>query len=429
MAEISPFQGIHFNQEISKDISEVICPPYDVISSEEQKRFYEKNEYNAIRLEHALILPGDDENHNKYSRSRDDFTTWLKEGILEADKIHSFYVYEQGFTFGGSKKKRLGLMACVMLESWEKKLILPHESTGHVVKTDRLNLMRSCNANISPILALYDDAGQKVTKLMMEKLRPSKLVIDYSDDVETHRVWRANEPEFVQRVMYFINPKPIYIADGHHRYETALNYREERKRKALSYTGHEAFNFIMMTLVSLYDPGLIVLPIHRLVRGLSHKVLSGLEKKLSDFFEVQSLTLDAVTLGEEKGSDIRVLGLEPGNIVGLRLRHSLSIDDIMPKGRSNVYKNLNVSILEHVIIEKILGLQGDNDNIAYTPNSLYTEKLIIEGQYQLAFLLSPVSVATIKAIADADDRMPRKSTYFYPKLPTGLIINRLDGNL
>lgn len=429
MAEISPFQGVRYNQNKVKDLASVICPPYDVISAQEQKGYYELNEYNIIRLEHGVELSEDNKKNNKYTRARSIFDQWLKDRILEIDTAHTFYIYEQGFTYLGAKKRRLGLIACVKLEPWENKVVFPHENTLQKVKSDRLELMKACNANISPILGLYDDPGSKLTKLMESRTLPGKLLIDITIDNETHKVWKASEPEFVQRFSHFIMPKAIYIADGHHRYETSLAYREERKKTTPSYSGYEAFNFIMMTLVPFSDSGLVMLPIHRLVRGISSENMAHLQNQLCQYFEIKSSPIDKLELIENRGSGIKVLGLEAEKVLSLRLLPSVPVNEIMPQQRSTVYKKLDVSIVEHLIIEKILGFQSASDNVAYTPDTAQALKLVGNEEYQMALILSPMAVTTIKAIADAKDRMPRKSTYFYPKLPTGLILNRLDGIL
>jgi uncharacterized protein (DUF1015 family) len=429
LAETSPFQGIRYNQEIIKDMSAVICPPYDIISPDEQKYYYNLSDYNVIRLEHGMDQPDDSEINNKHSRSSDTFGQWLKDGILKVDTAPTFYIYEQGFEYEGTIKKRLGLIACVKLEPWENRVILPHEHTTRRDRSDRLDLLRACNANISPVMGLYDDPGQKITKLMIDKMRPSKLLIDINNNDKTHKIWKANEPEFVQRVSHFLTPKSIILADGHHRYETALTYMEERRQNAPGSSGYEGFNFIMMTLVSFSDPGIIMLPVHRLLKKLEPQVITELSRRLGDFFEIKSFPLTGRTLYEGRENDIRVLGLEPGCVTDLKLRSDISLDEFMPEGRSSVYLNLNVSIVEHIIIERLLGNQVDKDDIKYTPDIGMAKKVVENGQCQLAILLGHIPISTIKSIADAKDRMPRKSTFFHPKLPTGLVINRLDGKL
>ena len=429
LAEISPFQGIRYNDTLAGDLSAVICPPYDIISPQEQQAYYDKNDFNIIRIEHGIEQPDDDDSNNKYSRARATLGDWLKRGVLTADSAHTFYIYEQGFSYQDIKKKRRGLIACVRLEPWEKKTVLPHESTRLKDKADRLQLMRATNANFSPILGLYDDPGQRVSKLMMEKERPSKMLIDIEEGDTYHKVWKANEPEFVQRVSHFIDPKPIYIADGHHRYETGLVYRDEKLKQTGSSDSYDGYNFVMMTLVSFSDPGIVMLPVHRIVKGLSAEQLTALKERLNDFFEVTSSPQNAGNLHDDHGVPIRILGLQSGEILELRLRSSVSLDEVMPAGRSGVYKRLNVSLVEHLILEYILGIPEENENVAYTHDIEFARGAVERGEYQLAFLLSPFPVTTIKSISDAGDRMPKKSTYFYPKLPTGLVINSLDRRL
>jgi uncharacterized protein (DUF1015 family) len=408
-------------------MASVICPPYDIISPEEQKAYYEKSEYNVIRLEYGMALPTDTKANDKHSRASATFSQWLKGRLLIPDHVPSFYIHEHTFTYQNTRKRRLGFIVCVRLEPWENKIIFPHENTVPGIKSDRLDLMRACAANFSPLLGLYEDIGQKVTKLLTSQAS-RKPAIDFSEAGETHKLWVANEPEFVQRVSHFLASRPIYVADGHHRYETALAYRDERRQETSSSRGNEAFNFIMMTLVTFSDPGLIVLPVHRLVHNLSSMAMSQFKDNLETLFEEESVPLGETDLFETRGAITRVLGLEPGNVTSLKPRPSSSLKEMMPESHSEAYKRLDVSIVQHAVIDQLTVLDK-NSTVTYTPNIAEACRLVESGERQLAFLLNPISVTTIKAIADANDKMPGKSTYFYPKLPTGLVINRLDGTL
>jgi len=427
LAEVSPFLGVRYNQELVKDMAAVICPPYDVISSEEQKAYYEKSDYNVIRLEHGTVLHNDTKTNNKHTRACITFNQWLKDRVLLIDHVPSFYIHEHCFTYQNIRKRRLGLTACVRLEPWEKKTIFPHENTVPGIKSDRLELMRACPVNFSPLLGLYEDLGQKVTKLLTIQAG-RKPAIDFAEAGETHKLWVANEPEFVQRVSHFLASKPIYIADGHHRYETALAYRDERQQETRHVRGNEAFNFVMITLVSFSDPGLVVLPVHRLVRNLSSDTLSKFRGILETYFELVSAPLGDSNLSGMAGATTRILGLEPGNIVALKLRQPIALKEIMPHGHSEAYKRLDISIVQHLVIDRLMALDK-SCSIAYTPNAVEARRLIESGEYQLALLMNPMAAAIIKTIANSDDKMPGKSTYFYPKLPTGLVINRLEGTL
>lgn len=427
MAEILPFPGIRYNQEKVGGLSAVICPPYDVISAKEQKAYYERSPYNVIRLEHGLTLSKDTETENKHTRARIIFNKWLADQILQADPVNSFYIHEHSFTYQNTRKKRLGLIACLRLEPWENKIVLPHESTVPGIKSDRLQLMRVCTANFSPLFGLYEDPGHRVTNLLDEKTE-RKPIIDITDTGDSHKLWMSNDPEFVQRVSHFIASKPVFIADGHHRYETALAYRDEMRKSNPSAHSDEAFNFVMMMLVSFSDPGLIALPVHRLVHGISAKAMTALKKHLEAFFEMEALPVGELEPPEVYGAVTTVLGLEPDKVVVLKPRNSMHLNEAMLKGHSDAYQRLDVSIVQHVIIEH-LALPEGRAKLAYTPDMEYARESVESGEFDLAFLLSPIPVRTIKAIAEADDRMPGKSTFFYPKVPTGLVINRLEGRL
>jgi len=276
-------------------------------------------------------------------------------------------------------------------------------------------------------MGLYEDLGQKVAKLIAVQAS-RKPAIDFAEDGETHKLWVANEPEFVQRVSHFLASKPIYIADGHHRYETALAYRDERRQETRPTRGNEAFNFVMITLVSFSDPGLVVLPVHRLIRNLSTNALAKFKSTLETYFELVSAPLGEGNLPEIAVATTRILGLEPGNIVALKLRQPTALKQIMPEGHSEAYKRLDISIVQHLVIDRLMALDK-SCSIVYTPNAVEARRFIESGEYQLALLMNPIAAATIKTIANSDDKMPGKSTYFYPKLPTGLIINRLEGTL
>ncbi len=428
MAEISPFYGVRYNLSIVKDMASVICPPYDVISKDEQKAYYERSQYNIIRLEHAMELPDDSADDNKHARAGATLDQWLKQGVLVTDHVPSLYIHEQTFIYQGTRRRRLGFTACVRLEPWEKRMVLPHENTVAGIKSDRLDLMRACNANFSPLLGLYEDPGQKIAKLLSVQTS-RKPVLDFTANGETHRLWVANEPEFIQRISHFLAPKPVYIADGHHRYETALAYQAEKRQNSPYVSGHEAFNFVMMTLVSFSDPGLLVLPVHRVVRGISSENMKRFIHELATVFHTESLPLENTARIPEMNSVIaRVIGLEEGSVTGLRLRPDVHIRAVMPPGHSDAYNKLEVSILQHLVIDRLIAIDS-SVSIAYTPSPETAVRMVDQGDYQLAFILNPIPLSAIKAIADADDRMPGKSTYFYPKLPTGLVINRLEGTL
>ncbi len=428
MAEISEFRGVRYNPATVQYMQNIICPPYDVISAQEQKALYEKNKYNMVRLEFGLEQEGDNEGSNRYTRARDEFNRWLKDNVLIQDQVPNYYVHEHSFEIGEAKKKRLELFACVRLEPWENKIVVPHEFTMAKAKADRLDLMKACSADFSPVFGLYEDPGGKINQLIVNRVKANP-TYNFQTGTDYHRFWAVNEPEFVQRVSHFLIPKPIYIADGHHRYETALEYREYRRELDPGGSGNEAYNYVMMALVSFSDPGIVILPIHRLVRAIPKETIDKFKQGLSDYFDVREASAGNVSLAAAAGS-IRIYGLEPGQVLGLTLLPGIKVNDFLKQRRSEAYGRLDVSAVQHIICEKLLGLPpGDSDNLAYTPSGESACRMVDSGQFQFTVLLDPISAKTIKAVADSNDRLPRKSTFFYPKLPSGLVIFRTDGEI
>jgi len=428
LAEISEFRGVRYNPAKVQYMQNIICPPYDVISAQEQKSLYEKNKYNMVRLEFGLEQEGDNERSNRYIRARDEFNRWLKDNVLIQDQVPNYYVHEHSFEIGEAKKKRLELFACVRLEPWENKIVVPHEFTMAKAKADRLDLLKACSAGFSPIFGLYEDPGGKINQLVVNRVKANP-TYNFQIGTDYHRFWAVNEPEFVQRVSHFLIPKPIYIADGHHRYETALAYREYRRELDPNGSGNEAYNFVMMALVSFSDPGIVILPIHRLVRAIPKETIAKFKKDLPDYFEVREASAANMSLAAAAGS-IRIYGLEPGQVLGLTLLPGIKVNDFLKQKHSEAYGRLDVSAVQHIICEKLLGLPpGDSDNLAYTPSGESACRMVDNSQFQFAILLDPIPAKTIKAVADSNDRLPRKSTFFYPKLPSGLVIFRTDGEI
>jgi len=429
--EVSPFKGIRYNQRMVGNLAQVICPPYDVISLEQQKLYYEKSDYNAIRLEFP------EPTGDSYQGAAITFQQWLKHGVLQLDGVSSFYLHDHRFEYSGKKMARRGLIAHVKLEPWGSG-IYPHEETFPKAKRDRLHLMRACRANFSPLLSLYHDSEQKIAPILSHIAQKKPLISlrvpilsgrsNLPDSNEAHTLWAITDPAIKQELSQSLSSQPLYIADGHHRYETALNYQQERAKEQ-SLTGKGAFNYVMMELVYFSDPGLVVLPLHRLVRNIEPSILTQLGDQLRNFFVLESVPLEAGDCKLPADSCLGILGLQPGSVVMLKRRHpdsiGVSLEAMMPGNRSQAYREFDVSILNHIILDKMLGLTSKED-IAYTVDLKEAYRQIKERKYQLAFLLNPPQPEMVKAVADAQDRMPSKSTYFYPKLPAGLIINPLD---
>jgi uncharacterized protein (DUF1015 family) len=433
VAEIHSFRGVRYSEGLVKDLAEVICPPYDIITPQLQQELYHRSPYNFVQIEFGRGLPQDTPTDNRYTRSAATLKQWLEKGVLAADEKPAFYLHDHYFSYGGREYKRRGIITAVRLEEWDRMTVRPHEGTLAEHSTDRLSLLWALEANTSPILALFEDGGE--VSSLLEAQERKKPVISLAGG-DGHRVWAITEPEVMEKLSAGLASQPLYIADGHHRYESALTYKRERQACSPSVSGEEAFNFVMMTLVAFSDPGLLILPPHRLLRGLSRTKLSQLPAGLKSFFEMEELPLnkpgvwqqvDALLAGGEKDEfRLVVFGASEGSVLILRLRDPAAASELMPAFHSELYKKLNVSVLDHVILEKLLGVEGGEEaGLDYTYSREDAVSRVVDKEYQLAFLLSPLKPEVIKAIADAGDRMPRKSTYFYPKAPAGLILHRL----
>lgn len=448
MAEIRPFRGLHYNQSIVSDLSRVICPPYDVISPQLQQELYTRSEHNFIRLEYGRELPQNDIGDNRYTRSAVVLEDWLRQGILEVDGTPSLYLHDHYFQYREREYHRRGLIVLVRLEEWDTMVVRPHEGTLAGPRRDRLDLLWTLQANTSPVLAMYEDPGQEASLLLAgEAIRPPMMRTGTLDG-ERHEVWAITEPGTIRTISKCLAGQPLYIADGHHRYTSALTYRrekwaysptssgtEEASSASEVSSGDEPFDFVMMTLVDLSDPGLIILAPHRLVRGISRPLLDGLLAKLEAFFEIEHLPftgpgvwqrVDELTAGT---NEVRLVcfGAAGNDVLLLRLRDSAGIGTMMPSFHSPMFERLDVTITDHVILEKLLEIDpsGDEARVAYCQDRQEAIDRVLDGEYQLTFFLEPVNPELVKAVADSGDTMPRKSTYFYPKTPVGLVFNRL----
>jgi len=434
VAEIRPFRGVRYNPKLVK-LDTVICPPYDIINPEQNRELLISNEYNFVRLEAAQSTPGDSPQNNKFTRTRDLLDAWLKKGVLKVEGEPALYLDDHYFSFAGKTYQRRGLIATIRLEEWEKMVVRPHEDTFAGPKVERLELMRATRAGISPIMALYQDSGRKLSALLEEAAR-GKSAAEFSSGGEKHRLWVITDKTLLEKIKNSFASEPLYIADGHHRYESALAYAREQRAQNPGAGPDADFNFVLMTLIDFADPGLLVLPPHRLVRGLSSETLAELPARLEGLFAIDRLPFNdngspevaqRLEAGEPTQDTLAMVGLEPEQALVLRLKNPAAAKALMPGFHSKRYPHLLVSVVDKLILEKTLGLDPgrENQQIAYVHDPLQAVSLVKSGQYQLALLLSPIKTIVIKDVADSRDRMPRKATYFYPKLPSGLVFYKM----
>jgi uncharacterized protein (DUF1015 family) len=434
MADVRPFNGIHYNPGLLEDWRKVICPVYDIIPPGQHERLYAISEHNFVRLEAGRELPQDTPGENKYTRAAATLAQWLSQGILQQDARPAIYVHDHYFDFKGKRHKRRGIIARVRLEDWESKVVRPHESTLADARTDRLNLLWAAKVNTSSIMSLYEDPGSQISSLLD---RQTGKTPDYDLALaggEAHRLWAITDAGALRTLSGLFANLPLYIADGHHRYESALNYRRQRRESA-GPTGEHPFDFVMMTLIDFDDPGLLILPPHRLVRGVSREALDCLKTGISSLFNFERVPYSAKALEDfGKGSGVGpttqlfLYGMDGENVLVLSPRDNAAIESMMPHFHSALYRKLEVSIIDHVVLDNLLALNHDRDkvNLGYSYDADDAIGRVVRGEYQLAFLLTPIRSLTIKAIADLGEKMPKKSTYFYPKVPAGLIVNRID---
>jgi uncharacterized protein (DUF1015 family) len=432
LADIRPFHGIYYNPELVPDIAKVLCPPYDVITPLMQQELYHRSDINFVRIEFGRELPQDKDVDNKYTRAAELLNKWLERGVILADDKPAVYLHDHHFIYRNKKYRRRNLTCLVKLEEWDRMVVRPHEGTVSQAKGDRLSMLWTVQANTSPILALYEDRDGAVASVLDKgsSLKPL-LEVEYENG-DTHYLWAVQNDDAINEISRCLERQPLYIADGHHRYESALTYQRERRFGIPSERREEPYDFVMMTLVEFSDSGLLILPAHRLVRGIARSVLSGIMGSLETFFTLKKIpvdnsdisgVLDLLKTGDDDPTRLMIYGLTEDKIALLELRDEAVIGPMMPGFHSEYNRKLDVSIVDHFILEELMGLTPDSSGfyLYYTHDAGEAIKLVSSREYQLAFMVNPVRPEMIKTIADSGDRMPKKSTYFYPKMPAGLI--------
>jgi len=378
---------------------------------------------------------------NKYRRAKIYLDEWEKKGILIREDREALYVYEQEFQVNGESKKRRGLIARVRLEEFSSRKVLPHEQTFPKHKIDRLNLLRETNTNTGQIFLLYQDDERKVTEALDKALERALLGAEVKDETDyVHRLWMIKQKGDIQKIQEAMTNKVLIIADGHHRYETSLNYKKEMLQQIKDAKGDEPFHYIMMTLFRIDDPGLVILPTYRLVKGLDKLSREGLRELLSPYFEITEIEWpdsgDTSPLEEVQGrinSESHTLAVFIAHFKTFFLFHLKSediLDQEIKEEKSREWKRLDVAILHSLIIEKLEALSSGpfslENNVDYIRNLEQGIEKVIAGEFQMIFLLRPTLLPQIREIVEKGEVMPQKSTDFFPKLKSGLVMNPLD---
>ena len=429
MAKILPFKGILYNKKKIKNLEVVMAPPYDVISSQMRDELYKAHFYNIVRIILGKELSRDNSKNNKYVRAADLLLRWLKKGVLEKDKKSSIYVYEQEYLHKGKLKKRIGFISLMRIEDPASSLVLPHEYTFLKPKEDRLNLIRNTKANTSPIFCIFEDDGNRVTKTIKRYAREKQPIINIQLEGVGHRVWRVSDASIINRIKKELDKKQVFIADGHHRYEVVLGFRDEM-RKRLGRRRAKKFDNVMVYLSNLTDESLTVFSTYRVIRNLGGLRWNHLKKKLSAYFDIEDIE-DKTAMFEklERAKKEYAFGAYFKNqrFYLLKLKDESVLDEVIKVDKTREWRKLNVTVLHFLIFDHILHIDKflENDrNIIYTQDEDYAVNLVDKGECDIAFFQLPAKVAQVQNIARGGDRMPHKSTYFYPKLLTGLVINK-----
>jgi uncharacterized protein (DUF1015 family) len=446
MADVRPFRGLRFAPSAAPDLGSVLSPPYDVVDASDDRRLREQHPYNVVRLEltTASVAGGPE---GRYDEAASTLRAWRDEGVLVRDEAPAYYLHEATFPLAGRHATRREIVAAVGLEPWDRRVVLPHERTYPRAKADRLRLLAATETNLSPILVFFQrdraekDDQEDAVDAAWAWTRDREPDADGTDaDGVGHRLWVLSDADLVAGLVAYFAERPLFIADGHHRYETALNYLEDRRQQAGGDLPPEhPARFVMMHLIADDDPGLVILPLHRLVQGVGTQEVSALVDRLGSDFEVALLDgqtsddLDAA-LAElrargEHGQAVLIRPPECPELVLLTRPAGTPLPAAIPSDRDPSWQALDVVLVDYTIVRPLLASQSlhAEDAISYTRDAHDALQQVLRGETaDVAVLVNPTRVEQVAAVALTGERMPEKSTYFYPKAPTGLVFRPLE---
>ena len=440
MAKVIPFKGLRYNPEKFRDLDAVTAPPYDIITPEQQQELYNKDEHNIIRLDYGMDFESDDETNNKYTRSAAFLKKWIEEQILVYEDAPAFYIYEQMFSLVDEETPShslKGIISLVQLEEFSKKIIMPHSETLNQPKRDRMGLMKATASNMSPIYSLYMDPDQAIADIISECSDSDPDFSFTTQDKVIQNIWVIKDPATLNVISKKFENKQLFIADGHHRYETALNYRRERHLADGTETGTQPYDYTMMMLASMDDSGLFLFPTHRLIRGVKNFSEQMIISMLTDHFNASKIYItegeyaDIIMTKLENTIDEKRLAFYTGEdyYYTLDIKDVHVMDDLI-EGKSDAYKHLDVTILHKLILEKYFDIdenrESDRDRLVFTKDADEAVNGVRDGEFQCSFLMNATKISEIKDISLANEKMPQKSTYFWPKLVTGIVIYKFD---
>jgi uncharacterized protein (DUF1015 family) len=410
MARVIPFRGILYNTS-KVSIEDVLAPPYDIITPEYREALYMQSPHNIVRIDFGKEESGDNEIENKYSRARRCLDEWTREGVFIRSKNPSFYAYEMSYNIYSEKKRLIGFLGLVELEELGVGSVYPHECTHSKPKLDRLNLIRSCEANTSPIFSLYKSSGKGISNILSSVSRGKPYIEDTDISGDVHRLWQIDDSERIEIIQKELEEKAVFIADGHHRYETALEFYKEKAAKEAT-TDDKPYGYVLMFLANMLNEGITILPTHRLLK----EIPEDLNRMLPQYFDIEPVK-DDFDIRKRLYDKRRVFGFfYKGSTVWYILHYKEgALSEIHPDLRE-----IDVIILHELILKKLF----HTADIVYEMDIHETLDKVQNGEFAAAFFLNPTRVEDIEKAALLSVRMPPKSTYFYPKLLTGLVLNK-----
>jgi len=430
MANLIPFRGVLYNPAKIHDISRVVAPPYDVIDATFQQALHARHPNNVIRLELGLDEPRDSPGHNRYTRAAGLLKDWMAGGVLQREREPGIYPYTIEYRSplddaGVPPKTLKGFFSTVELEEFGTGKIYPHENTRAAAKTDRLNLLEACAANFSAIFSLFSDPKGTVVQLLDKSVNADKPRFEFTDDEGfRQRLWAITDRSVLQEIVACMKSSPLFIADGHHRYETALNYRKGRRARAGATQGLQPYDAVLMLFASLEDPGLTVLPTHR-VLTTPVPPLPELKRVLGEACDIEEVPATQFL------HTLRTRG-QAAPVFGLALRGAPSPllltvkPGHRPRAGASERDRLDVSLLQTLVMNTLCPKESDLHALIYTKDDQEAIGLVAQGKATASLLLNPTKVGEVRAVAAAGERMPHKSTYFFPKPLTGLVMNVME---
>lgn len=434
LADFRPFRPWRYDMQ-KVQAEAVLAPPYDVISEKQQDALYEKSPYNCIRLILNRILPSDTESDNRYTRARDFFNQWRKEGILTQEDKPCFYLYQQKFAdlHDGSEQTRTAFLGALHIEAFENEVVIPHEKTLAKPKADRLALLEKTETNLSPIFGLFADRGGEVVGLIPELVKNKPLFSVVDGDGVTQSLWVIDHKEHLQKIQESLAAEKVYIADGHHRYTTALNYGLKKREAAGNPAGFLGSDFVYTALVSFQDAGLALMPTHRMLVDVKGFDGAALKEKLAAYFDIKATAPADLQLAIDAAPrQPSVFGFVLSETEGylLTLRETAKAREAMLPGKPEVWYNLDVNVLAYLVFKSMLGLSETDweNHLNFSHSDKETLEFVKQKKVQAAFLLKAPRVEVLSEMGEVRELMPQKSTYFYPKLASGLLFYSHQGD-